>query len=483
MARRTSTRSSRSHAQSVSDDFLGFTSSVHFDHRLWRYDIAGSIAHASALKRAGVMTDRELKRTITGLKAVAKDLQNGKATLDPRLEDVHMNIERLLTKRIGDTGAKLHTGRSRNDQVALDMRLMAREMILDLVAETAALQRCLLEKAASAGGAILPGYTHMQHAQPVLLAHHLMAHFWRLERDIGRLKDCYGRANISPLGSGALAGTTFRIDRNMVAEMLGMDGVTANSMDAVSDRDFVAELAFALALTMIHLSSLCEELILWSSLEFGFARLPPGMSGGSSMMPQKMNPDIAELVRGKSGRAVGHLIAILTLLKSLPLAYNRDLQEDKENLFDVYDNVGASLHALTTFLAEIEFDRERMRKAAEAGLMTATDLADFLASEGVPFRKAHAAVRRASLKSGWDGKKFAELASDEAAVLLGRSVNLPEGVLSPEAAVERRSVEGGTSKKAVREQMAKAKRSLEWTRKNVDEMTAQCEKVHGLLKG
>jgi len=258
--------------------------------------------------------------------------------------------------------------------------------------------------------------------------------------------------------------------------------VTQNSMDAVSDRDFVAELAFVLSLTMIHLSSLCEELILWSSREFGFVRLPPELSGGSSMMPQKMNPDIAELVRGKSGRAVGHLVAILTLLKSLPLAYNRDLQEDKENLFDVYDNVGASLHALTTFLAAIEFDGVRMRKAAEAGLMTATDLADFLTSQGVPFRKAHAAVRKASMASGWDEREFARAASSEAARVLGRPVQLPKDFLTPEAAVARRGIPGGTSEKAVREQMKRAKSSLARTLRSLDAMSAKCDKVHELVK-
>ncbi|MBN1677908.1 MAG: argininosuccinate lyase [Candidatus Thermoplasmatota archaeon] len=482
MARRTSTRSSRTHARSVSDDFLEFTSSVHFDHRLWRYDIAGSIAHANALADAGVLTQKELRRTVTGLRRIAKELSEGRLELDPKLEDVHMNVESLLTSLIGGTGAKLHTGRSRNDQVALDMRLISREMILDTVSEILALQDCILDKAKESGDSLLPGYTHLQHAQPVLLSHHLLAHFWRLDRDIERLIECYGRTNISPLGAGALAGTTFDLNRLLVAEMLGMEGVTANSMDAVSDRDFVAELAFDLALIMVHLTSLCEELILWASQEFGFVILPAGLAGGSSMMPQKRNPDIAELVRGKSGRAVGHLIAVLTLLKSLPLAYNRDLQEDKENLFDASDTVEVSLRALTTFLAEIEFDRERMGKAAEVGLMTATDLADFLASKGIPFRKAHSAIRKISIESGGDERRFAELASDAASSLLGYKSELPDGFLSPMAAVERRNVEGGTSAKAVKDQIKKAKRSIQRTRDSIASMRTQCAKVHELVR-
>ncbi len=481
MARQTNTRSSRNHAQSVSDEFLGFTASVHFDHRLWRHDVAGSIAHAHALAGAGVLTKRELEATVTGLRNISRDISCGEIELDPKLEDIHMNIENLLTSLIGATGAKLHTGRSRNDQVALDMRLVTREMILDLSSAVLALQECILKIVEEDGDCLLPGYTHLQRAQPVLLSHHLLAHFWRFERDIERLADCYRRLNVCPLGSGALAGTTFALDRRLVADMLGMDGLTSNSMDAVSDRDFVAEMAFDLALVMVHLSSLCEEIILWASHEFGFVVLPADLSGGSSMMPQKRNPDIAELVRGKSGRVVGHLMAILTLLKSLPLAYNRDLQEDKENLFDVYDTVGASLHAFTTLLAEIEFDRERMRKAAEAGLMTATDLADFLASEGIPFRRAHAAVRKISTESGGDQHRFNDLANELAASMLGHRLGVRRNFLSPEAATERRGIEGGTSAKAVMNQMRKATKSVEATKKRIEIMSGQCQKVHELV--
>ncbi len=479
MVRRAKARSLRSHARSVNDEYLSFTSSVHFDHRLLEHDIAGSIAHAHALAGAGVIDKGELSRIVDGLTEVARGTSAGKLSLDPSFEDVHMNVEKLLTDRVGELGAKLHTGRSRNDQVALDLRLWVRRMTVDTISEAAALQSVLLQKATENKGLFLPGYTHMQHAQPVLLAHHLLAHFWRIERDINRLRDSYDRTNVSPLGSGALAGTSFAVDRGMVARMLGMDGVTENSMDSVSDRDFAAESAFALSLLMIHLSSLCEEIVLWSSHEFGFVKLPSELAGGSSMMPQKLNPDIAELIRGKSGRAVGDLIAILTLLKSLPLAYNRDLQEDKENLFDVFDTVGASLHALTTLLAGIEFDGARMRRAAEAGLMTATDLADLLAKGGVPFRQAHRIVREIALKSSGDDSQFALLAEKE----LGKR---PRGIIDEDffeasKAVARRNSAGGTAPEAVRDQARNARACLATTRNVLEEMSRQCAKEEALL--
>jgi argininosuccinate lyase len=456
---------------------------VHFDHRLWEHDIAGSIAHAHALAGAGVMDEKELSRMVEGLRGVARDISAGKLDLDPSLEDVHMNIEKFLTDRVPDLGTKLHTGRSRNDQVALDMRLYVRQMIVKMMTEASALQNVLLRKASESKGMVLPGYTHLQHAQPVLLAHHLLAHFWRLERDLGRLGDCYARTNTSPLGSGALAGTSFALDRHMVAKMLGMDGVTENSMDSVSDRDFVAETAFALSLLMIHLSSLCEEIIVWSSHEFGFVKLPKGLSGGSSMMPQKLNPDIAELVRGKSGRVVGHLIAILTLLKSLPLAYNRDLQEDKENLFDVFDTVGASLHALKTLLAGIEFDGARMRRAAEAGLMTATDLADLLAKGGVPFRQAHGIVRELAIKSKGDDRVFADLAEQALGKKTKGGHGVDKGFFEANKAVTRRNTEGGTAPEAVRSQMRKARACLVDTNVRISKMSQQCAKSRALVSG
>ncbi|MEW5748587.1 MAG: argininosuccinate lyase [Candidatus Thermoplasmatota archaeon] len=473
-----SPRSTRNRASRVSDAFLGFTGSVHYDRRLWKHDIAGSIAHVHALAEAGVVTAREKELMVSGLRDIAAECSRGTAAFDPRLEDVHMNIERMLTDRVGEAGAKLHTGRSRNDQVALDMRLMVRESLVGAVSATLALQEVLLRRAREADAAPMPGYTHLQRAQPVLLSHHLLAHFWRLERDVQRMAGCYARANVSPLGAGALAGTAFGIDRSIAARMLAMDGVTENSLDSVSDRDFVAEAAFALSLLMVHLSSLSEELVLWSSQEFGFVRLPEGLSSGSSMMPQKRNPDIPELVRGKSGRTIGHLVAILTMLKSLPLAYNRDLQEDKENLFDVFDTVGASLHALTDFLADLEFDVVRMRESAEDGLMTATDLADFLATRGIPFRAAHGIVQQISERSGGDPHKFRELAAGIEGV---RRSDL--GVLELEHSLSRRRSQGGTAPSAVAQQAKRASSSLSRGRRALRGMKKQAAAVDRLVSG
>ena len=481
MAQRTKPRSVRSQPQPANEKFLDFTASVSFDHRLWKHDIAGSIVHAHTLAQAGVVTQTELRELVKGLKEVAVGIGSGGISLDPKYEDVHMNIEKQLIDIIGDTGAKLHTGRSRNDQVALDMRLVVREEVLATVASVLGLEETLLRRAKGESMTIMPGYTHVQHAQPVLLSHHLLAHFWRLQRDISRLVVCYERANVSPLGSGALAGTWSKFDRSIAANMLGMDGTTENSLDAVSDRDFAAEFVFALSLLMIHLSSLSEELVLWSSGEFGFLKLPLSLSGGSSMMPQKCNPDIAELVRGKSGRAIGDLVAILTLLKSLPLAYNRDLQEDKENLFDAFDTAEASLHALTTFLAEAEFDRARMRKAAEVGLMTATDLADLLTTRGIPFRNAHNIVKELVVKADGDDRAFKELAKE---VLMRFSKDLKTidmAFLNVERAIDRRGSEGGTSKKAVKSQMLKAEAALGRSKQSAEKMRGQISKADRLL--
>jgi len=454
---------------------------VHIDGRLWKYDIAGSIAHAHALADARVVSKKELGFILSSLRAIAKDFSKGEIDLDPNLEDIHMNVEKLLVDRIGKTGAKLHTGRSRNDQVALDTRLMVREAILAVVSEACELQKALIRRAGENPNQIMPGYTHLQHAQPVLLSHHLMAHFWRLQRDISRLLDSYKRTNVSPLGSGALAGTTFKLDRELIAKMLAMDSTTENSLDAVSDRDFMAEPLFALSLLMIHLSSLCEEMVLWSSHEFGFLRLPKNLASGSSMMPQKLNPDIPELVRGKSGRALGDLVTVLTLLKSLPLAYNRDLQEDKEALFDAFETVGDSLHALTAFLTEVRFDKARMGKEAEVGLMTATDLADFLATRGMPFRTAHGLVRQISEMSREDDKKFQAIAHQ---VLLKHMKDYRTSdlnILKASRAIERRNIEGGTGKAAVSRQMQKAAASLKANMKTLAVLKEQTSTVDRLL--
>ena len=481
MAQRTKPRSVRSQPQPANEKFLDFTASVSFDHRLWKHDIAGSIAHAHTLAQAGVVTQAELRELVKGLKKVAVGIGSGAISLDPKYEDVHMNIERQLIDIIGDAGAKLHTGRSRNDQVALDMRLVVREEVLAIVVSVLDLEEILLRRAKGESMTVMPGYTHVQHAQPVLLSHHLLAHFWRLQRDISRLIECYERANVSPLGSGALAGTWSRFDRSIAADTLGMNGITENSLDAVSDRDFVAEFVFALSLLMIHLASMSEELVLWSSREFGFLRLPKNLSGGSSMMPQKCNPDIAELVRGKSGRAIGDLVAILVLLKSLPLAYNRDLQEDKENLFDAFDTAEASLHALTTVLAEAEFDRARMRKAAEVGLMTATDLADLLTTGGVPFRNAHKIVRELAVKANGDDLAFKELAK-EVLMRFSKDLKTPDmSFLNVDHAVDGRGSDGGTSKKAVKGQMLKAEDALVRSKQSAEKMRGHISKAERLL--
>ncbi len=475
-------RSPRKHTQSASDAFLEFTGSVHFDRRLYKYDVAGSIAHAHTLERAGVITQKERKLLVTSLKGIARGIGIGKIELSRAHEDIHMNIEKLLTDDLGaNLGGKIHTGRSRNDQVALDMRLMVREALGVTMTDIANLQKTVLARASGAKGAILPGYTHMQRAQPVLLSHHLLAHFWRFQRDIERMSDCFDRTNISPLGSGALAGTTYSLDRRIAAGLLMMDGVTQNSLDAVSDRDFVAESAFALSLVMIHLSSICEELVIWSSKEFGFVSLPKDLSSGSSMMPQKRNPDIPELIRGKSGRAVGNLIAILTMLKSLPLAYNRDLQEDKENLFDAFDTVDSSLCALTHLLDEIGFDLVRMRESAEVGLMTATDLADFLAINGMSFRTAHGVVKDLVAKSGGDDAKFRELAVSVVRNRVKASSESNMSFLSVQSAVDRRATVGGTSGRAVAGQLANAKKTVAQNSKDIDKKMQKVASVDQLL--
>ena len=471
----------RDSAQRANEGFLEFTSSVHFDVRLWRQDIAGSIVHARTLAKAGVFTPDDLSQVEEGLRAIASDMRDGTLALDPALEDIHMNIEKVLTDRLGEAGARLHTGRSRNDQVALDTRLYVREALVDIASAVVAFQEGLIAKAKEFDDAIMPGYTHMQHGQPVLLSHHLLAYFWKLHRDIDRMFECYDRVNVSPLGSGALAGAAFGLDRDIAVSALRMRKVTENSLDAVSDRDFVAESLFDLSLLMIHLSSLCEEIITWSSQEFGFVRLPEDYSGGSSMMPQKRNPDVAELVRGRSASTIGNLVTVLALLKSLPLAYNRDLQEDKENLFDVFDTVGASLHALTHFLAGLKFDEVRMRKSAEVGLMTATDLADFLTTRGVPFRTAHGMVREISSMSADDEGSFIENAKE---VLSKEAPHIGEvdlGFLTLDNAVKNRSVEGGTSPSTVMEQFGKAKHALDRSREMISAMRLETGTVDSIL--
>jgi argininosuccinate lyase len=366
-----------------------FTESVSYDWRLYKVDILGSIAHATALKEAGLLSPDEFVLIESGLQSIAQEIAEGRFDFRTGLEDIHMTIESALTARIGPAGAKLHTARSRNDQVALDLRLYLRQETDEIRSLLARLQSALIRLAEKYPGAVLPGYTHLQRAQPVLFGHHLLAYVEMLERDRERLADCRGRINRMPLGSGAIAGSTIALDRELVAKLLGFPEVTRNSMDAVSDRDFAAEFLFALSLVGVHLSRLSEDFILFASAEFAFIKLSDGYTTGSSLMPQKKNPDVCELTRGKSGRLIGNLVSLLTILKGLPMTYNRDLQEDKEAVFDSIDQVKLTLEVYAGMVGTTEVDQQRMRSAAEDSALLATDLADYLVIRQVPFRHAH----------------------------------------------------------------------------------------------
>ncbi len=421
------------------DELMAYTASLPFDQRLAGDDLVGSRAHVRGLARVGLLDGDEAAAVLAALDTVADELAAGTFAFQPTDEDIHTAVERRVTELAGAAGAKLHTGRSRNDQVATDLRLWCKRELPAVAARMLELQTVLLRRADEAGDAALPGYTHLQRAQPVLLAHHLLAHGWALARDVDRLLATVARLDVSPLGAGALAGSSLPLDPHGTAADLGFALAFENSLDAVSDRDFVAEALFDLALLGVHLSRLGEEWVLWTSEEFGFARLDDAYATGSSMLPQKKNPDIAELARGKTGRLVGHVTGFLTTLKGLPLAYNRDLQEDKEPLFDAVDQVGLALNALTGMIATASFDLARMQAAADAPTMAATDLAEWLVARGTPFREAHAvvgAVVRLSLQDG--APPLADLvAADEQ---FG-----PEAaaLVAPGVAVARRSTPGG----------------------------------------
>ncbi len=371
-----------------------FNSSIRFDARMYAQDIAGSIAHAKMLGKQGIIPKEDSELIIKTLGEIKEDIENGNVEFEIDAEDIHMNIETILISRIGDAGKKLHTGRSRNDQVALDVRMYLRHETDEISAMLKELRGILLSIAERNIDTIMPGYTHLQKAQPITLAHHIMAYYEMFRRDGERLNDCRGRINVMPLGSGALAGTTYPLDREFVAEQLGFDGVTQNSLDGVSDRDFVCELAFDLSMIMTHLSRFSEEIILWSSNEFGFIELDDAYSTGSSIMPQKKNPDVAELVRGKSGRVYGSLMGLLTMMKGLPLAYNKDMQEDKEQIFDAVDTVKMCLPVFGRMLDTMTVRRDRMLNGAKGGFTNATDVADYLVKHGLPFRDAHGVVGR-----------------------------------------------------------------------------------------
>ncbi|MDB6147194.1 MAG: argH1 [Spartobacteria bacterium] len=369
-----------------------FSESVSFDHRLYRYDIAGSIAHASALAAAGIITAEEQHKISDGLREVEQEIECGKFVWDESLEDLHMNVEAALTKRIGEAGAKLHTARSRNDQIALDLRLYVKAEIAGVSERLRGLQMALLELAADHVDVIMPGYTHLQRAQPIFFAHYLLGQIEAFARDTDRLQDCLRRTDVLPLGSGALAGSTIILKREAIAQELGFAQVSENSVDAVGDRDFVCEFLFALALAGMHLSRLSEDLVIWSTSEFGFVEFSDSFSTGSSLMPQKKNPDMAELARGKTGRLYGNLISVLTTMKGLPSSYNRDLQEDKEALFDSVDTVRAALEVFSAMIPELRIHRSRMEVAADDPALLATDLAEYLVGKGLPFRQAHEIV-------------------------------------------------------------------------------------------
>ena len=437
-----------------------FTASEHFDRRLAEYDIAGSRAHALMLKSCGIISEADCSAIIDGLETISQEIADDRFVWSAALEDVHMNIEARLTEIAGEPGKKLHTARSRNDQVATDMRLFTRDAIDQLQADLTALQHALVDLAEAEADSVMPGMTHMQSAQPVTCGHHLLAWNAMLERDWQRLGDCRKRVNLSPLGVAALAGTGFAIDRNMTAATLGFEGVCSNSLDAVSDRDFILEFCGAVALMMVHLSRMAEELVLWASQHFGFVDLGDAFCTGSSIMPQKKNPDVAELVRGRSGRAVGNLTSLLVLMKGQPLAYNRDNQEDKQPLFDSFDNAHACLGVLAAMVPNMTFDRERMRTAASRGHATATDLADYLVRGGLAFRDAHEVVGTAVQLAESSGRELDALSLEE---LQGVSDRISEDVfeiLTLEGSVHSRNHIGGTAPDQVRLAAAQARQAL-----------------------
>jgi argininosuccinate lyase len=395
--------------KSVADVAQRYSQSVSFDHRLYRHDIAGSIAHVAALVKAGIVSVAEQKKIETGLRAIEQEIESGKFQWDEALEDVHMNIESALSKKIGEAGAKLHTARSRNDQVALDLLLYVKEEIEQTSAQLKKLQTALLDLAEEHVDLVMPGYTHLQRAQPIYFAHYLLGQIEAFGRDAERLSDCLQRTDVLPLGSGALAGSSIVLDRELIARQLGIARVSQNSLDAVSDRDFVCEFLFCLAMIGMHLSRLSEDLIIWSTSEFGFVEFSDAFSTGSSLMPQKKNPDMAELTRGKTGRLYGNLMSILTTLKALPSSYNRDLQEDKEALFDSVDTVSAALELFSAMLPELKINHERMEAAANDPHLLATDLAEYLVKKGMPFREAHEIVGKLVADAIAKGTKLSAL--------------------------------------------------------------------------
>jgi argininosuccinate lyase len=446
-------------------DVAAFSESISFDHRLWRQDIVGSLAHATMLEKIGLLTKVEREAITRGLEDIGQEIADGKFKWKPELEDVHMNIEAELTRRV-PAGAKLHTGRSRNDQVALDVRMWLRDEMAELDGELRSLQRALVGLGEKNASVIIPGYTHLQRAQPVYFAHHLLAYVEMLERDRQRLIDCFQRVNVCPLGSGAIAGSILPLDREMVAELLGfVDAkgkaqVTQNSMDAVSDRDFAVEFCAAAALIAVHLSRLAEDVILWASTEFNFIRIADAYTTGSSLMPQKKNPDVAELTRGKSARVIGNLVSLLTLLKGLPMTYNRDLQEDKERLFDSADTVRGCVRLMAAMMANVTVNADVCRAAASDATLLATDLADYLVRKGMPFREAHHVVGAVVAHAEKNKKALNELTVKELHAIDKQFSDDALQVFNLSSAMSRRKLTGAPGTNEVQKQLARWKKAL-----------------------
>jgi len=436
-----------------------YTASLPFDWRLYRHDIDGSLAHARMLAKQGIISEKEAGTITDGLRSIREEIEQGKFQFKPELEDIHMAIEARLVAKVGEVGGKLHTARSRNDQVALDLRLWTKEAISETLARLREFQKAIIGQAEANRSVVMPGYTHLQSAQPVLLAHHLLAYFEMLQRDIDRFKDCLKRTDVMPLGSGALAGVAYDIDREFLARELGFSRVSQNSLDAVSDRDFVLEYEAAASICLMHLSRLAEEIILWSSAEFNFIELDDAYATGSSLMPQKKNPDVAELARGKTGRVYGSLMALLTTMKALPLAYNRDMQEDKEGLLVTIDTLLATLEVFTGMVATLRVKAENTGQAVRQGYILATDLADYLVKKGAAFRTAHDVVARLVSYAVKKGKTFNELGLAE---YKDFSSLFDEDVYSitVESSLAARDVIGGTAPKQVARALADAKKII-----------------------
>lgn len=437
-----------------------YTSSINVDKKLYQQDIQGSIAHATMLAKVGIISPEEAQQIIQGLQGILADIEAGNFEFKVELEDIHMNIEKRLTERIGSVGGKLHTARSRNDQVALDAHLYLKEELKTIMELVIDFQAAALKVAKENMDTIVPGYTHLQRAQPILFSHHLMAYYAMADRDFGRLADCYKRTDMLPLGAGALAGTPFPIDREYVAELLNFSQIYDNSLDAVSDRDFMLEFISAAAILMMHLSRLSEELILWSSAEFDFVELDDAFCTGSSIMPQKKNPDVAELVRGKTGRVYGNLMQLLTVMKSLPLAYNKDMQEDKEFLFDTVETVKVTLAIYAQMLGNMKVKADKMRQATRGGFVNATDVADYLAAKGIPFRECHEIVGKLVLSCIQEGKNIDDLSLEE---FKSFSPAFEEDVLEAikvENCVKARKSLGGTAPEQVERFIKKSEQQL-----------------------